>query len=148
MNTSERPRSSVTFSAGTGLIYHTCYLPSVADLPNADDAFDVSKQDAIADAIKNLSREEAALFLHTLEMKLRKRKLQLVGYLVAMALWLAGMLFALVYFGTQSGFVGWVFLVPFALVGVTLFAFGKWAEKIGKTPPPPDLVEAVARKQK
>lgn len=138
----------MTLSAVTGLVYHTCYLPSVGELPDADDAFDVSKQDAIADAIKNLSREEAALFLFHLEMRLRKRKLQLVGYLVAMALWLAGMLFALVVFGTSSGFVGWVFLIPFALVGVTLWAFGKWAEKIGRTPPPADLVEAVARKQK
>ena len=138
----------MTLSAGTGLVYHTCYLPSVAEIPNADDAFDANKQLAIEEAIKHLSREEAALFLHTLEMKLRKRKLMLVGYLVAMAVWLAGMLFALVVYGTMSGFVGWVFLVPFALVGVTLFAFGKWAEKVGKTPPPQDLVEAVARKQK
>jgi hypothetical protein len=120
----------------------------VAELPNPDDAFDVNKQDAVAEALKDLSKEQAALFLFVLEMKLRKRKLQLVGYLVSMALWLAGMLFALVVFGSSSGFVGWVFLVPFALVGLTLWAFGKWAEKIGKTPPPADLVEAVQRKQK
>ena len=138
----------MTLSGGTGLVYHTCYLPSVAELPNADDAFDVSKHDQVEAAIKNLSREEAALFLFHLEMKLRKRKLQLAGYLVAMALWLAAMLVALVVFGTSSGFVGWVFLIPFALVGVTLWAFGKWGEKVGKTPPPADLVEAIQRKQK
>ena len=138
----------MTFSAGTGLVYHTCYLPSVADIPNADDAFDVNKQDAVTEALKHATQEEAALFLFVLEQKLKKRKLQLVGYLVAMALWLAGMLFALVVFGTSSGFVGWVFLVPFALVGITLWAFGKWAEKIGKTAPPPDLVDAVRRQQK
>ncbi|HEY5925693.1 MAG TPA: hypothetical protein VIV11_28600 [Kofleriaceae bacterium] len=120
----------------------------MAKLPNPDDAFDVSKQDAIEQAVKQLSKEEAALFLFTLEMKLQKRKLQLVGYLVAMAVWLAGMLLALVIYGTSSGFVGWVFLMPFALVGLTLWIFGKWAEKVGKTPPPADLVEAVARKQK
>jgi hypothetical protein len=120
----------------------------VGELPNADDAFDVNKQDAIAEAIKHLSKDEAALFLFALEMKLRKRKIQLVGYLVAMAVWLAGMLFALVVFGMASGFVGWVFLVPFALVGVILWTFGKWSEKVGQTPPPPELVEAVQRKQK
>ena len=138
----------MTFSVVTGLVYHTCYLPSVADLPNADDAFDLNKQEAIAQAVSQLSKEEAALFLFTLEMKLRKRKLQLVGYLVAMAVWLAGMLFALVIFGMASGFVGWVFLVPFALVGLVMWGFGKWAEKVGKTPPPADLVEAVQRQQK
>ena len=117
-------------------------------MPNADDAFDASKQDAVAEAIKNLSREEAALFLFHLESKYQKRKLQLTGYLAAMLLWLGGMLFALYVFGTSSGFVGWVFLVPFALVGITLFAFGKMAEKMGNRKPPADLVEAAARKQK
>src|SRR5512139_2292152 len=125
MNTSERPRSLVTLTAGTGVLYHTWYLPSVADLPNADDAFDASKQDAVAEAIKNLSQEEAALFLFHLESKYQKRKMQLTGYLAAMLLWLAGMLFALYIFGTTSGFVGWVFLIPFALVGITLLLFGK-----------------------
>ncbi len=138
----------MTLRGGTSVVYHTCYLPSVAELPNADDAFDVSKQEQIAEAIKNLRPEEAALFVFHLEMKLRKRKIQLIGYLVAMAIWLAGMLFALVSFGLLEGFVGWVFLVPFALVGLILWAFGKWAEKVGKTPPPADLVEAVQRKQK
>jgi hypothetical protein len=120
----------------------------VAKLPNADDAFDADKQDAIAQAVSQLTSDEAALFLFQLEMKLRKRKLMLVGYLVAMALWLAAMLLALVIYGTSNGFVGWVFLLPFGLVGVTLYAFGRWAEKVGKTPPPADLVEAAKRKQK
>jgi hypothetical protein len=120
----------------------------VADLPDAEHAFDTSKQDAVAEAIKNLSPEEAQLFLFHLEAKYTKRKLQLTGYLVAMALWLAGMLFALMIFGTASGFVGWVFLVPFALVGLTLWVFGKWGEKIGNRKPPADLVSAVQRKQK
>ena len=120
----------------------------MAKLPDADDAFDVSKQDAVAQAISQLTPEEAALFLFQLEMKLRKRKIELIGYLTALALWLAGMLFAMVAFGLFEGFIGWVFLIPFAIVGVTLWAFGKYAEKVGKTPPPPDLVEAVKRKQK
>jgi hypothetical protein len=120
----------------------------VAELPNPEDAFDVNKQAALEEAMKNMSREEAALFVFLLKNKYQKRKLQLTGYLVGLVLWFAGMLFALVVYGTTSGFVGWVFLIPFALLGVTLFAFGKWAEKIGKRAPPQDLVDAIQRKQK
>jgi hypothetical protein len=120
----------------------------VAELPNPEDAFDVNKQAAIEEAMKNMSREEAALFVFLLKSKYQKRKVQLTGYLVGLVLWFAAMLGALVVYGTTSGFIGWVFLVPFGLLGVTLFAFGKWAEKIGKRAPPQDLVEAVQRKQK
>ncbi len=120
----------------------------MAELPDAEDAFDVEKQDVVAEAIKNLSPEEAALFLFHLESKYKRRKIQLTGYLVAMLLWIGGMLLALMIFGLASGFVGWVFLVPFALVGVTLWGFGKWADKIDNRKPPAELVEAAKRKQK
>ena len=57
-----------------------------------------------------------------------------------MLVWLVGMIGALVIYGMSDGFVGYVFLAPFALVGVTLWAFGKWAEKVSKQKPPPDIV--------
>lgn len=120
----------------------------MADLPNADDAFDKEKQDAVAEAMKQMSPEERDLFIYLLKSKYTKRKIQLTGYLVGLFLWLAGMMFALVIYGTASGFVGWVFLVPFALLGATIWGFGKWSEKIGNRKPPADLVEAVQRKQK
>jgi hypothetical protein len=44
--------------------------------------------------------------------------------------------------------VGWAFLLPFALVGLILFAFGKWSEAVGKAKPPEDLsVETVGKKR-
>jgi len=98
---------------------------SVADLANAKEA-------DIAAAIKQLSPDEAMFFLAKLEAVIAKRKLQLTGYLVAFVSWLIGMFFALAYFGTHDGFVGWVFLVPFAWVGLVLYLFGKWADKVGK----------------
>lgn len=98
--------------------------------PSAEDAFDPKKHDQLEQAIAQLSPEEAAFFLKRLEAAVTKRKLQLTGYLVAMVVWLAGMVGALVVFGTQDGFVGWVFLVPFALVGAVLWGFGRWAEKV------------------
>jgi hypothetical protein len=100
-------------------------------------AFDADKHDALAAAVAKLDPAEAEFFLHKLEAALKKRKIQLSGYLVAMLVWVIGMFFALVYFGMAKGFVGWVFILPFGLVGVILYAFGKWADRAGK-PKMPD----------
>jgi hypothetical protein len=114
----------------------------VSDQPGTLDpehAFDPEKQDALAEAIKRLSPQEAAYFLWKMEVALRKRKLQLSGYLVAIGVWLVGMVSALVIYGTTTGFVGWVFFVPFGLVGLVLWGFGTWADRIGAQKPPPEI---------
>jgi hypothetical protein len=113
--------------------------PAGATEALVDSAFDASKHAALAEAIEQLSPEEAAFFLERLERALRKRKLQLAGYLAAMVLWLVGMVAALIYYGSvdRGQFVGWVFLVPFAVVGVALWGFGKWAERIAGPGAPP-----------
>ncbi|MFN0247524.1 MAG: hypothetical protein ACKV2T_11610 [Kofleriaceae bacterium] len=95
-------------------------------------AFDASRHGELAQAIENLSPDEAQFFLTKLEAALKKRRLQLIGYLVAMVVWLVGTVFALAYYGLHDGFTGWVFLVPFAFVGIILFVFGRWAERVGK----------------
>jgi hypothetical protein len=95
-------------------------------------AFDSDKHAELARAIEQLTPDEAAYFLAKLESAIRKRKIQLTGYLVSMLVWLVGMLGALAFYATYDGFTGWIFLVPFALVGGTLFAFGAWAEKVGR----------------
>ena len=100
-------------------------------------AFGAGTQDELAKAIGELSPDEADFFLRKLEAALRKRKIQLSGYIVAMVAWVVGMVCALAYFGIASGFTGWVFLVPFAIVGVILWAFGTWAEKVGRSVPDP-----------
>ncbi len=94
-------------------------------------AFNADKHEDLARAIEQLTPEEAAFFVEKLEAAVRKRKIQLTGYLVAMLVWLLGMVAGLVYYGTHDGFVGWVFLAPFGLVGATLWAFGRWAAKVG-----------------
>jgi protein-S-isoprenylcysteine O-methyltransferase Ste14 len=118
----------------------------VVDKPTEDPlvakAFDASKHEDLARAIEQLSPDEAQFFLTKLEAAIKKRKIQIAGYLVAMLVWLAGMLFALVWFGTHSGFVGWAFLLPFALVGGVLWAFGRWAERVSastRKPPSTDV---------
>jgi hypothetical protein len=104
--------------------------------PMVAKAFDTSKHDELAAAVEQLSPDEAAFFLWKLERALRKRKIQLTGYLVAMVAWLLMMVGGLIYYGMVSGFVGWVFLAPFAVVGGVLWVFGKWANRVGSTPPP------------
>jgi hypothetical protein len=111
----------------------------VAEDPLVAKAFDKDKHVELAKAIEKLSPDEASFFLMKLELAIKKRKIQILGYLVAIGVWLVGMLFGLAYFGTHDGFTGWVFLAPFAAVGVILYAFGKASERVGRlaeAPPP------------
>ena len=94
-------------------------------------AFDADKHEELARAIEKLNPEEAAFFLAKLEAAIRKRKIQITGYLVAMAVWVIGMMGALIWYGSSDGFVAWVFLAPFALVGLTLYGFGRWSSRVG-----------------
>jgi len=113
--------------------------PPVED-PLVAKAFDASKHEDLARAVEKLSPEEAQFFLHKLEVALRKRKIQLLGYLVAIIAWVVLMVAALAYFGIADGFVGWAFLVPFAVVGAILYGFGRWANKVGAAKPLPEAI--------
>jgi hypothetical protein len=107
-----------------------------AEDPLVAQAFNAKKHDDLARAIEKLTPDEAAFFLHKLEHAVKKRKIQLVGYLAAMAIWLLTMVLAIVYYGTHDGFAVWAFIVPFGCVGAILYGFGRWADRVGKTPPP------------
>ncbi len=115
-----------------------------AEDPMVAKAFDADKHDELARAIEQLSPDEAQFFLWRLEIALRKRKVQLLGYLVAMVVWLIAMIGALVIYGMSTGFVGYVFIMPFAFVGLVLYAFGWWANRIAKTPRPPSKISPPA----
>jgi hypothetical protein len=110
-------------------------VPQAAEDPVVAQASAVPKDEEVARAIAKLSPEEAAYFMNQLELVNRKRRIQITGYLVAMVGWLATMVLALVYTGMHNAVVVWMFLVPFAFVGASLYAFGRWAERIWKTPP-------------
>ena len=94
-------------------------------------AFDKDKHAELAEAIQNLSPAEAEFFVAKLEAALKKRRLQIAGYLAAMLVWVLGMMLGLAYFGTHDGFTGWVFLVPFGIVGLVLYVFGRLATRAG-----------------
>lgn len=88
--------------------------------------------DGMDDAIANLSPEEAAMFVVLVQTALRKRRILLAGYIATLLVMVGGMLAAFyLYAHRQPGqFLGWVMLVPFALVGAVLFAFGRWARRL------------------
>jgi hypothetical protein len=111
-----------------------------AEDPMVAKAFNADKHDELARAIQELSPDEAEFFLWKLEIALRKRKVQLLGYLVAMVVWLLGMVGALIIYGMATGFVGYVFILPFAVVGLVLYVFGWGANRIGKEPRPPSKI--------
>lgn len=114
-----------------------------AEDPLVAKAFDVEHQAEVEAAIGNLDKHEAQFFLDKLQRAIRKRKLMITGYLVAMVVWIVLMIFALAIFGMSTGFVGYVFLAPFAGVGLVLYIFGKWADRIGGDPSPPPASPAL-----
>ena len=81
--------------------------------------------------VANLSPDDAQKVLEVLEKAMKRRRIQLLGYLVAAFVLVVGMIGALYYYGSQEGegFVGWAFLIPLGLCGVVLIAFGKWSER-------------------
>jgi hypothetical protein len=113
-------------------------VPRPAEDPLVAQAFDRKIPQAdLTRAIEQLTPEQAQVFLHKLEAAFRKRKIQLSGYLVAMVAWLVGMTLALVYYGLNDASSFWAFVVPFGIVGLVLYGFGAWAERVGKAPAPP-----------
>jgi fatty acid desaturase len=107
-----------------------------AEDPLVSKAFSADKHEELARAIQQLNPEEAQFFLEKLERAIKKRKIQITGYLAAMLIWVIGMMFALAYVGMGNGFVGWVFLAPFLGVGIILYVFGRWANHVGNPPEP------------
>jgi hypothetical protein len=105
-----------------------------AEDPLVAKAFNADKHEELARAIKDLNADEAQFFLEKLERAIRKRKIQITGYLAAMLVWVVGMMFALAYYGMADGFVGWVFVAPFGGVGLILYGFGRWANHVGNPP--------------
>lgn len=97
----------------------------------AERAWKYADNDELRDELKNLSREEAAMFVLLVEKQLKRRRLQLIGYAISLFAFLAGMFVALwLYANRDPGeFVGWAFLIPFTLVAASLLIFGRLAKK-------------------
>lgn len=144
--------------AGTAVLYRVLQPHAVAKAKkdNLDDAeavaesaFDKGSQVDLAKLLLELPPEQAAYYLAKLEAAYKKRRLQLSGYVVALVSWLVAMLMALAYYGANDGFTGWVFLIPFLIVGLVIWGFGRWAEVVGKSVgPPPEGMKPAPGKSK
>lgn len=93
----------------------------------ADPAFRARVEEAVA----NLPPERAAELVALLEASIRRRKIELVGYLAAAVVLLVGMVIAIYAYGAaaEGRFVGWVFILPLALAGLVMIAVGRAARK-------------------
>jgi len=85
----------------------------------------------VDDRVDNLSPEELATLTRAVERISRRRKIMLIGYTLALLVMIVGILASLYIYGVSppGRFVGWVFFIPFALVGAILWIFGKWAKR-------------------
>jgi hypothetical protein len=109
-----------------------------AEDPLVAKVFDKSQaHDDIAEAIGQLTPEQAAFFLWKLEGALRKRRIQVAGYLASMFVWAVGMVVAFGAYALFDGSIGYaLFFLPFFGVGLVLYAFGRWANAVASRAPP------------
>jgi hypothetical protein len=85
----------------------------------------------VEDAVASLPPEKAAELVALLEASIRRRKIELVGYLAAAVVLLLGMVIAIYAYGAaaEGRFVGWVFILPLALAGLVMIAVGRAARR-------------------
>ena len=97
----------------------------------AERAAKYADNDELRDALKGLSTEELAMYVLLVDKQLKRRRIQLIGYAVALAGFLAGMFLALYFYGNREPgeFIGWVFLIPFTAVAASLVIFGRLARR-------------------
>lgn len=97
----------------------------------ADRLKDPAFRSRVEDAIANLPPEKAAELVTLLEASIRRRKVELIGYLAAAGVLLVGMVLALYAYGAaeEGRFVGWLFLIPLALAGVVMIVVGRLAKR-------------------
>jgi hypothetical protein len=112
-------------------------MPAASAPPNnpadlAERAMDPKNLSDVERAIQQLSPDEAQHFLKLLERGIKRRKIQMVGYMLALIVLLLGQFGAIVYYGAadEGTFVGWVFFLPFLAVGLVFWLFGRWARRL------------------
>ena len=89
--------------------------------------------ESLEEAIAKLTPEQADMFMKALTLTMKKRRLMLAGTLLALFVLVAGMLWAFIAFANREpgSFKLWVFLVPFAGAGFSMWLFGRLAKRAG-----------------
>lgn len=107
----------------------------------SDRLADPKFQADIEKAVRELPPDRAAELVAMLEASIKRRKLELWGYIAAAAIVLFGMVGTLLIMGSagEGSFVAWIFLIPLAVAGLVMTWVGKRAKavgKLGKAPAP------------
>ena len=86
----------------------------------------------IKEQVSDLNPEEAAIFLRIMELTLKRRRIQLLGYVCAMFAVLIGMITALYIWSQRDPgqFIGYVFFMPVAGGALSIWLFGRWSNRI------------------
>lgn len=109
----------------------TADAPAPAQKPKelAEQLADPAFRERIEQAIGALPPEKAAELVALLEASIRRRKVELIGYIAAAVVLLIGMVIAMYTYGraAHGQFIGWVFLVPLAAAGVIMIGVARWA---------------------
>ena len=123
----KRPPSAASTAASASAATATAGKVAAKDL--AQRLKDPEFQRDIEQAVRDLPPERAAELVAMLEASMRRRKLELYGYLAAAVIVVVGMGAALMFMGSakENSFVGWVFLIPLALAGLVMWLVGKKA---------------------
>jgi hypothetical protein len=101
-------------------------MPSGEKLPSDDEAARI-----LAEAIAELTPEQAAEFERLMARAAKRRRILLAGYLLSLVVLLAGALWAFYVYGTAEpgSFRAWVLLVPLAAMGLIFFVAGRLARR-------------------
>ena len=89
----------------------------------------------MADGEVKIPQEQIDALFAAIDRMQRLRNIMLLGYLLAIVVLIGGQIAAFIIVARNKGtFMGWVYLVPFALVGALLWGFGRLVRRPGKNP--------------
>jgi hypothetical protein len=83
----------------------------------------------IEEGLRSMPPEKAAELVAMLEAALRRRRIELYGYIGAAVVLLFGMVGALYFYGASDhgNFMAWIFLLPMGLAGLVMWLVGRWS---------------------